>query len=91
MAKARTDSALSPDEKKAARHAKKVAAFKKLGTKRVNKAMAAIAAIAPLSNRNSYTYDQAQVSAIFTALNTALKSVADSFTSTGGGPAGFTL
>lgn len=88
----RPNDALSPDEKKIARQKKKSDAFKKLATKRVNKALGTLTAIAALSNRNSYAYDQDQVNKIFAALNGAMKAVADSFaTPAAGGTSGFSL
>lgn len=57
----------------------KVEAFKRLATKRVNKALRALVSIGDLSNKASYTYDDAQVSKILLALQQAGSTVQKRF------------
>jgi len=69
----------SPQEKTIDRSAQKIAKFKELAVKRTNKAIHAIAGLANLSNRNSYTYDAAQVKKITDALQSEVDAVASAF------------
>lgn len=71
---------MSTQEKAAARGAAKSAAFKKLGTKRVPKALDAIARIAALANQRSYTYDNSQRDKIFSAIDSAVAKLKAAFT-----------
>lgn len=73
----------SPQERKVKQSRDKAAKFIELATKRVNKALRAIEGIAALSNRNSYTYDDAQVAKIFTALHNAINEADASFKAKG--------
>lgn len=73
----------SPQEKKVKKSRDKAAKFVELATRRVNKALRAIEGIAALSNRNLYTYDEAQVAKIFTALHNAINEADASFKAKG--------
>ena len=71
---------ISDQEKKAARAAKKVENFKKLATKRVNRAIKQVKLIQPLANTGAYTYDDSQVEKIIGALAKAVDDVRNAFT-----------
>lgn len=53
--------------------------FVRIATSRMNKALRAISALENLSNRNSYSYSQEQVNAMFEQLETTLAEVKESF------------
>ena len=80
----------SPQEKKVKQSRDKAAKFKELANKRTNKALRSIEGIGALSNRNSYTYDDAQVSKIFAALEAQVAAAKKAFESKGAA-SGFTL
>lgn len=84
------DKAQSPQEKKVKQSRDKAAKFKELATKRTNKALRSIEGIGALSNRNSYTYDDAQVQKVFAALDSAVTAAKKAFESKGA-TSGFTL
>jgi hypothetical protein len=69
----------SPQEANKDRAVHKVAKFKELAVKRTNRALKAMAGIANLSNRSSYTYDDGQVVKILSALKGQLAAVEASF------------
>lgn len=71
----------SNQEKAKASGEKKVAAFKKLATKRTNTALDKIARILPLSNTRSYTFDKAQTDKIVSALEAEVAKVKAAFAS----------
>lgn len=79
----------SEQEKAAERGAKKVAAFKKLGNKRMPRALEAIARVAALGNKRSYTYDDKQRDKIIADLEAAVGKVRTAFnTNTGSDTSG---
>lgn len=80
----------APQEKKLRKSRDKAAKFVELATKRTNKALRAIEGIGALSNRNSYTYDDAQVAKIFAALESTVAAAKKAFESKGA-VSGFTL
>lgn len=84
------DKAQSPQEKKVKQSRDKAAKFKELATKRTNKALRSIEGLGALSNRNSYTYDDAQVAKIFAALDSAVAAAKNAF-ELKGAASGFTL
>lgn len=71
----------------------KEAAFRKLATKRTNKALRFIEGIGALSNRNSYKYTDEQVSKIFAAIEGKVAEAKAKFSTAGESKdsAGFTL
>lgn len=82
----------SNQEVNAERAAKKVAAFKKLATKRTNTALDKISRLAPLANTRSYTYDKAQADKIVAALEAEVAKVKTAFASpTAAKATGFSL
>lgn len=72
----------SDQEKRIERAKKKSERFVKLVTKRVNKTLKGINSIASLSNRNSYSFDEAQVGKIFAALDSSIAKAKARFEST---------
>lgn len=62
----------SPQETKVAKSRDKSESFKRLATRRTNRALQSIDGLAALGNRRSYTYDEAQATKIFSALEAAL-------------------
>lgn len=82
---------LSAQEKKAANAQKKIDRFKKLGAARVTRAIKALDAVSALGNRRSYTYDDAQVAKIKTALGAAADRLQKAFDANAKGDSGFTL
>lgn len=67
-------------EKAAERGKKKVDAFKKLGVKRVPKAVDAITRVTALANTRSYSYDNSQREKIFNAIDSAVAKMKQAFT-----------
>lgn len=84
--------AQSPQEKTVKKSRDKSAAFVKLATKRVNRALTALDSIAALSNRRSYTYDAAQIERIDKALTDRMLKLLNAFKQADSGSnSGFTL
>jgi predicted nucleic acid-binding protein len=72
----------SAQETKVDRSAVKIENFKRLATKRVNATLAKLEGVKQLANRNSYTYDSAQVTAILNALKRSVNDIEAAYTST---------
>ena len=70
------------EAQKKERNEEKVTKFKELGSKRLNKAIAAINMLIPLSNKNGYTSTEEQHKKIDEALEAAVKRVKDAFAGT---------
>lgn len=71
--------AMSPDQRKVHRSQQKILSFKRLASQRVSRAADALASVQQLANRNSYTYDDAQVAKILTHLRNGLASLEAAF------------
>lgn len=57
----------------------KAAAFKRLGTARINNAIKAVGLLEGLANKNSYEYTSDQVKTIENALENAVQRVKDAY------------
>jgi hypothetical protein len=72
--------AQSPQEAALARSAAKSANFKRLASQRVANALAKLNGVKQLSNRNSYSYDNVQVTKILNALKAAVNEIEAAYT-----------
>jgi hypothetical protein len=81
----------SEQEKTLQRSQAKIENFKRLATARVNKSLVTLSGVAQLSNRNSYTYEPAQVQLILNVLKRAVNDIEAAFTSTKESKSAFTL
>lgn len=78
------DTATSSAAKSAPRESKKRDKFKDLAEKRTNKALETIRLIGNLSNRQSYSYEDAEVKKIIKALKDAVSEVEARFNTPSG-------
>lgn len=67
------------DAEKAKRDKERGEKFRKLGGARINKAVKSIRALIPLSNRNQYSYSDAQIAIIRKELRDATEAVEQAF------------
>lgn len=82
MAKRPTTTAPNPE-----REAEKSANFKRLASKRTSAAIEEIRGLVPLSNKSAYTYTEAEVTAIATALRNEVDALVTAFSGSKSGGA----